>query len=91
MESVEFPWLEQFFRDVCFGARALRKNPGSFIVAVLALALGIGANTAIFRVVEGVVLSALPYPRPDRLVMVLESRPSIKQLDISYPDFQDWP
>src|ERR1700751_4843316 len=90
MRRLEFPWLEQFFGDVCFGARALWKNPGFFIVAVLTLALGIGANTAIFSLVEGVVLTALPYPRPDRLVMVLESRPSVKQLDISYPDFQDW-
>ena len=90
MRSLEFPWLEQVFGDVCFGARALWKNPGFFIVAVLTLALGIGANTAIFSLVEGVVLTALPYPRPDRLVMVLESRPSVKQLDISYPDFQDW-
>jgi putative ABC transport system permease protein len=90
MESVGFPWLEQFFRDVRFDARVLRKNPGFFIVAVFALALGIGANTAIFSVVKSVVLAALPYSRPDRLVLVLESRPSIKQLDISYPDCQDW-
>lgn len=90
MESAEFPWLEQFFQDACFAARALRKNPGFAIVAVLTLALGIGANTAIFSVVKSVVLAALPYPRPDRLVVVLESRPNIKQLDISYPDFQDW-
>lgn len=75
---------------MCFGARALRKNPGFAIVAILTLALGIGANTAIFSVVEGVVLAALPYPQPDRLIMVLESRPSLKQLGTSYPDFKDW-
>ena len=89
-EVWSFPWLEQFFGDICFGARALRRNPGFAIVAILTLALGIGANTAIFSVVEGVVLAALPYPQPDRLAMVLESRPSIKQVDISYPDFRDW-
>jgi predicted permease len=83
-------WLEQFISDVCFGARALRKNPGFTVVAVLTLALGIGANTAIFSVVEGVVLAPLPYPHADRLVMVSESRPNLKQLGISHPDFQDW-
>ena len=83
-------WLEQFVRDVRFGVRALRKNPGFAIVAVLTLVLGIGANTAIFSVVESTVLAPLPYPQPERLVMVSESRPNLKQLDISYPDFQDW-
>jgi predicted permease len=82
--------LEPFARDVRFGARALRKNPGFAIVAVLTLTLGIGANIAIFSVVESAVLAPLPYPQPDRLVMVSESRQNLKQLDISYPDFQDW-
>src|SRR3984957_5712414 len=85
-----FPFLEQFVADVCFGARALRKNPAFTVVAVLTLALGIGANTAIFSVVESVVLAPLPYPNPDRLVMVSESRPNLKQLAITYPDFRDW-
>jgi predicted permease len=89
-EVWSFPWLEQFFGDMCFGVRALRRNPGFAIVAILTLAVGIGANTAIFSVVEGVVLAALPYPQPDRLAMVLESRPSLKQVGISYPDFRDW-
>ena len=89
-EVWSFPWLEQFFGDMCFGVRALRRNPGFAIVAILTLALGIGANTAIFSVVEGVVLAPLPYPQPNRLAMVLESRPSLKQVGISYPDFRDW-
>ncbi len=89
-EVWSFTWLEQFLADVHFGVRALLKNPGFAIVAILTLALGIGANTAIFSVVQGVVLAPLPYPQPNRLVMVLESRPSLKQLGISYPDFQDW-
>ena len=83
-------YLEQFVRDMFFAVRALRKNPGFAIVAVLTLALGIGANTAIFSVVESAILAPLPYLHPDRLVMVSESRPNLKQLDISYPDFQDW-
>ena len=60
------------------------------MVAVATLALGIGANTAVFSVVESVVLAPLPYPDSDRLVMVSESRPNVKQLAITYPDFQDW-
>jgi predicted permease len=83
-------WLEQFFGDLWFGVRTLRKNPGFAIVAILTLALGIGANTAIFSIVQGVVLAPLPYPEPDRLVMVMESRPGLNQTGISYPDFQDW-
>lgn len=89
-EVWSFTWLEQFFTDVCYGARTLWKDPGFTIVAVLTLTLGIGANTAIFSVVQGVVLAPLPYPQPDRLVMVSASRPSLKQLSISYPDFRDW-
>jgi predicted permease len=88
--AARFTSPEQFARDVRFGVRALRKNPGFAIVAVLTLALGIGANTAIFSVVENAVLAPLPYPQPDRLVRVSESRPNLKQMDISHPDFQDW-
>ena len=89
-EVWSFTWFEQFWADVCFGIRALWKHPGFAIVAVLTLALGIGANTAIFSVVEGVILAPLPYPHPDRLVLVQESRPNLAHLDISYPDFLDW-
>jgi putative ABC transport system permease protein len=89
-EVWSFTWLEQFCADVCFGIRALWKHPGFAIVAVLTVALGIGANTAIFSVVEGVILAPLPYPQPDRLVLVQESRPNLAHLDISYPDYLDW-
>jgi predicted permease len=83
-------WLETVWADVRYGLRILRKVPGFTAVAILTLALGIGANTAIFSVVQGVVLAPLPYREPDRLVMVLESNQRFPEDAISYPNFLDW-
>jgi predicted permease len=83
-------FLENLWKDVRFGARMLRKNPGFTAVAVLTLALGIGANTAIFSVVQGVMLAPLPYSEADRLVVVWESNNHALRMATSYSDFQDW-
>ncbi len=82
--------MNGFFQDLRYAVRQLRKSPGFTAVAVVTLALGIGANTGIFSVVEAVVLAPLRYFQPDRLVMVWETNPRFPRAWDSYPNFQDW-
>src|SRR5690349_23943724 len=83
--------IETFIQDVRYGLRQLRRNPGFTAVAVLTLALGIGANTAISSVVNGVLLAPLPYPHSNRLLVIWEMLPRAGGIaTISYPNFRDW-
>jgi hypothetical protein len=77
-------------QDLRYGSRVLLKSPGFSLIAILTLALGIGGNTAIFSVVNGVLLNPLPFRNPDQLVSMFQEIPNFKNGSISYPNFTDW-
>jgi len=81
---------DEVFQDLRFGARMLLKSKGAAAVAALTLALGIGANTAIFSVIYGVLLKSLPFPEADRLLVLNEASKTTPVMSVSYPNLRDW-
>jgi len=83
------PWLDQFWQDIGYGVRQLHRNPGFTLIAVLTLAIGIGANSAVFTIVNGILLEGLPYRDPQQLLLMFEQLPNApSKFGVSPPDFE---
>ena len=82
--------VETLIQDLRYGWRVLRKSPGFTLIALLTLALGIGANTAIFSILYGILLRPLPYEDASRLIVLHETTPRVGTVSVSYPNFLDW-
>lgn len=92
-EQRGIPWMESLLRDIRYGFRQIRKSPGFSAAAVMTLALGIGATTAIFSLVHAVLLRPLAFPEQDRLMWLSQQNhalPGVVPEALSYPDYFDW-
>jgi len=82
--------MSTLWHDIRFGFRMLMKTPGVTVFAVLAVAIGIGANTALFSMIHGVLLSPLPFPHPERMMWVATFWDDLGESNVSGPDYLDW-
>lgn len=89
-EAWQFPRVETILQDIRYGLRGIRSSPSFSLIVILTLALGIGANTAIFSVVYSVLLRPLPYPAGERLVWLGESTPKAPGISVTWINFQHW-
>ncbi len=89
-EARGLSFIDATIQDLRYAARMLRQSPGFTVVAVVTLALGIGANAGVFSVVNGVLLNPLPYPHAEQLVALHASKPNFPTGSISFPNFKDW-
>src|SRR5215468_2064240 len=82
--------MQTLWQDMRYGARMLLKQPGFTLIALLTISLGVGANTAIFSVINAVLLRPLPYPESERLALYNERSPQMDGMSISWPNYADW-